>query len=177
MGCAFGHLFQKRTWGTNYSDSRADINSLVTVKDMERSLENWQDVWVRGIAWAQSVMRSMSHTNGDEKGLLVKTLISPPAGSIGCRGIPATSFFHTALVHGNWLIQGQFPSPGAAPIRWLVDVVVKLHPFLQFRETLKVSKCRLPCGIGWDPCLNCTVSSFSIIKAKIPQIKWLFNIS
>lgn len=95
LGCAFGHLFQKRTWGTNYRDSRADINRLATgqghgkkFRKLTTRMFGWE------IVWEQSVMRSMSHTNGDEKGhLQVKTLIPPPTGSIGGWWIPAASFF------------------------------------------------------------------------------------
>lgn len=144
------------------------------VKDMERSLENWQqgclgqrysvstecdEIYVSYKWWWEGSPGQDTHSSTYREHWLLLTS------------------FSTTLVHGNWLTQGQFPSPGSASIRWLLDVVEKLHLFLQFKETLKVSKYRLPFGIGWGLCLNCTVSSFKIIKAKIPQIKWLLNIS
>lgn len=71
--CTFGHLFQVRREREVQilSDSRADMNKLVNgqehgkykIKKLTGRLGE------EYIAWAQSVMISVSHMNGDEKGL------------------------------------------------------------------------------------------------------------
>lgn len=73
LGCTFGHLFQIRREGEVqiFSDSRADMNRLVKwqehgknkIRKLSRRLGEGC------LVWAQSAMRSLSHINGDEKGL------------------------------------------------------------------------------------------------------------